>query len=210
MLASMDIPALGQSQYADAQDAYTICDTWPVEPARDAPFDAIESDIPTLVLQGRYDLATNTAVGPQVMVGLSKGVYVELPNSGHSVMHFSQCAIDIGEAFVNDPDQEPDTSCTADLAPEFVLPSAVAPTPVSVAPSTSSGPTTYTTVVDDSTLLIEISDGEGFYFRGPLTQPAEGGDYSGGNEWVQVLMNPATGRVQVVQIGTGDMLFDYR
>jgi hypothetical protein len=210
MLASMDIPALGQSQYADAQDAYTICDTWPVELARDAPFDAVDSDIPTLVLQGRYDLATPTAVGPQVMVGLSQGVYVELPNSGHSVMHFSQCAIDIGEAFVNDPDQEPDTSCTADLAPEFVLPSAAAPTPVSVAPSTSSGPTTYTTVVDDSTLLIEISDGEGFYFRGPLTQPAEGGDYSGGNEWVQVLMNPATGRVQVVQIGTGDMLFDYR
>jgi pimeloyl-ACP methyl ester carboxylesterase len=210
MLASMDIPALGQSQYADAQDAYTICDTWPVEPARDAPFDAVDSDIPTLVLQGRYDLATTTAVGPQVMGGLSKGVLVGLPNSGHSVMNFSQCAIDIGEAFVNDPEQEPDTSCTADLAPEFVLPSAAAPTPVSTAPSPNSGPTTYTTVVDDSTILIEIFDGEGFYFRGPLTQEVEGGDYAGLNDWVQVLMNPATGRVQVVQIGTGEVLFDYR
>jgi hypothetical protein len=64
-------------------------------------------------------------------------------------------------------------------------------------------------VVDGSTLLIEIFDGEGFYFRGPLTQEVEGGDYSGLNDWVQVLMNPATGRVQVVQIGTGEVLFDY-
>ncbi|MGF1535499.1 MAG: alpha/beta hydrolase, partial [Elainellaceae cyanobacterium] len=122
-LADMALPALGQSRYAEAVDAYTVCETWPVTPARDQPFDPVESDVPTLVLQGRYDLATTTAVGPQVMAGLGNGIYVELPNAGHSVMNFSQCATDIGVAFVTNPDQAPNTSCTADLAPEFVLPS---------------------------------------------------------------------------------------
>jgi pimeloyl-ACP methyl ester carboxylesterase len=213
VLAGLEIPQLGPARYASSLEAYAICNTWPVEPSRDAPFAAVKSDIPTLVLQGRYDLATTTAVGPQVMAGLSNGVYVELPNAGHSVMNFSQCAKDIGVAFVVTPDQEPDTSCTADLNPDFVLPSDVAPAvepeAVFTAPSTNAGPTTYTTVVDDTTLRIEISDGEGFYFRGPLTQAVEGGDYAGLNDWVQVLLNPTTGRVQVVQIGTGEVLFDY-
>jgi hypothetical protein len=49
---------------------------------------------------------------------------VEFSSAGHGVIGFSQYAKDIGVAFVNNPTRRPDTSCTADLFPEFVLPPA--------------------------------------------------------------------------------------
>ncbi|MGJ3251962.1 MAG: alpha/beta fold hydrolase [Elainellaceae cyanobacterium] len=121
-LASLELPQMGASRYHDAIEAYTICENWPVESYRDRPFEAVESDIPTLVLQGRYDAPTTTVVGSQVMTGLSNGTYVELPNTGHGVTKDSECAKDIGVAFVSDPDQELNTSCTEDLKPDFLLP----------------------------------------------------------------------------------------
>jgi hypothetical protein len=58
------------------------------------------------------------------MEGLRNGTFVEFSNTGHGVLIYSQCAKDIGVAFVNDPTRTPDTSCTADLFPAFVLPPA--------------------------------------------------------------------------------------
>ncbi|MGG6295613.1 alpha/beta hydrolase [Leptolyngbya sp. AN02str] len=77
-----------------------------------------------MVLQGRYDTQTQSASAGQVMEGLRNATWVEFSSAGHSVITFSQCAKDIGVAFVNNPERSPDTSCTADLFPEFVLPRA--------------------------------------------------------------------------------------
>ncbi len=71
----------------------------------------LKSSIPTLVLQGRYDTQTNATVGHQAMAGLSNGFYLEFPKSGHGVLVFSQCAKDVGAAFVNDPTQLPKADC---------------------------------------------------------------------------------------------------
>jgi hypothetical protein len=49
---------------------------------------------------------------------------VEFSSTGHGALIYSQCAKDIGVAFVNDPDRAPDTGCTAELFPQFVLPPA--------------------------------------------------------------------------------------
>jgi hypothetical protein len=63
-------------------------------------------------------------MGIMVMEGLRNGTFVDFSSTGHGAIVYSQCAKDIGVAFVNDPQQAPDTRCTADLLPAFVLPPA--------------------------------------------------------------------------------------
>jgi len=120
----MLMPQLGKGRLVASQQAFDICAFWPVEPAPASEHRPVNSTIPTLVLQGRYDTATNSEVGPTVMEGLRNGVLVELSSTGHGAIVFSQCARDIGVAFVNNPQQKPDTRCTATLLPKFVLPPA--------------------------------------------------------------------------------------
>ncbi|MEB3359440.1 MAG: alpha/beta fold hydrolase [Synechococcales bacterium] len=121
---TMLMPQLGQGRLVLAQQAYDLCSFWPVEPAPASEHVPVNSTIPTLVFQGRYDVQTNSDMGRMMMEGLSNGTFVELSSTGHGAIVYSQCAKDIGVAFVNNPDRVPDTSCTADLFPEFVLPPA--------------------------------------------------------------------------------------
>jgi pimeloyl-ACP methyl ester carboxylesterase len=118
------LPQLGTGRLVAAQQAYDLCSFWPVEPATASERAPINSAIPTLVLQGRYDVQTNTEMGIQVMEGLRNGTFVEFSSTGHGAIVATQCAKDIGVAFVNDPARTPDTSCTAELFPNFVLPPA--------------------------------------------------------------------------------------
>ncbi|MGF1537188.1 MAG: alpha/beta hydrolase, partial [Elainellaceae cyanobacterium] len=120
----LELPQLGASKYSIALVAYDVCKVWPVEPADASEHTVLESDIPTLVLQGRYDTQTNTEMGRQATAGLSNGLYVEFSSTGHGALLYSACARDIGVAFVTYPDQALNTICTADLFPEFVLPDA--------------------------------------------------------------------------------------
>ncbi len=122
--SQMLIPQLGVSALKSAHEQHDVCSFWPVEPAPASERTPTTSRIPTLVLQGRYDTQTNSELAVQVMEGLHNGTYVEFSSTGHGAIGFSQCAKDIGVAFVNNPERTPDTSCTADLFPEFVLPPA--------------------------------------------------------------------------------------
>ncbi|MGJ3254433.1 MAG: alpha/beta hydrolase [Elainellaceae cyanobacterium] len=220
---SMDIPVLGDGKLNAAGLAYGICSQWPVEPGDPSDHQVLESDIPTLVLQGRYDSQTPTFMASLMVEGLTSGTIVEFPNSGHGVILWSQCARDVGVAFVNQPTEPIDTSCVPDVQPDFVLLDAVLPTPIpepelepeepttllTSTNTTTSGITTYTTLLDFNTIRVEISEPETFYFRGALTQVPGQNLYIGSNEWVQVTLAPATGRVTVVQIRPGQTVYDY-
>jgi pimeloyl-ACP methyl ester carboxylesterase len=118
------MPLLGVGSLKSAQKTADICSLWPVEPAPASERTPVNSSIPTLVLQGRYDTQTSSAMGVRVMEGLRNGTWVEFSSAGHSVIGFSQCAKDIGVAFVNNPARTPNTSCTTNLFPKFVLPPA--------------------------------------------------------------------------------------
>jgi pimeloyl-ACP methyl ester carboxylesterase len=120
----MLIPQFGVRPLESAQQTADSCAIWPVEPAPASERAPTDIRIPTLVLQGRYDTQTDSTMAVQVMEGLRNGTWVEFSSTGHGVITFSQCAKDIGVAFVNNPERTPDTSCTADLFPEFVLPPA--------------------------------------------------------------------------------------
>jgi hypothetical protein len=84
--------------------------------------DPVTADIPTLVMQGALDTQTAPSWGPLLVSTLPRGQLAEMPEAGHGTFIFSQCARDIGAAFLDDPEAAVDTSCAAKLVPAFLLP----------------------------------------------------------------------------------------
>ncbi len=65
--------------------------------------DPVTAAIPTLVMQGAFDTQTAPSWGAMMVSSLPKGRLVFLPESGHGTLAFSQCARDIGAAFLENP-----------------------------------------------------------------------------------------------------------
>lgn len=118
----MEIPELGRSLLTASKQAYAICQIWPVKPAPARDAEVVKSNIPTLVLQDRYDNQAPTTYGKRAMEGLTKGTYLEFPDGGHGALAFSECAKEVGAAFVNNPSRPPNAECRKDLKVKFVLP----------------------------------------------------------------------------------------
>jgi len=114
------LPLLAKPVYGDLLEQFAVCKHWPVKPADPSEYQVLKSDIPTLVMQGRYDSQTTSDRGIRAMEGLTNGTYVEFPSLGHGVTQ-NQCGKDIGIAFISQPAIAPDTSCTEALKPKFVL-----------------------------------------------------------------------------------------
>ena len=81
-----------------------------------------DGSIPVIVFGGTNDTQTATSWARQAAEDVAGAQYVEFPNAGHGSIQFSQCAKDIAAAFVDNPEAEVNSSCTADLVPRFILP----------------------------------------------------------------------------------------
>jgi hypothetical protein len=82
----------------------------------------VTADIPTLVMRGALDTQTAPSWGPLLASTLPRSQRAQLPESGHGTFIFSQCACDIGAAFLYDPEAPANATCTAELIPAFLLP----------------------------------------------------------------------------------------
>ncbi len=100
---------------------YGPCEEFAQHP-RPGMNDPVTVDIPTLVMQGALDTQTAPSWGPLLASTLPRGQLAQLPESGHGTFIFSQCARDIGAAFLDNPEAAVDASCTAGLIPAFLLP----------------------------------------------------------------------------------------
>jgi pimeloyl-ACP methyl ester carboxylesterase len=100
-----------------------ICRKWDL-PRR--PFlvdNLISSEIPTLVLAGRYDPVTPPEWSRSVAENLENAYYFEFRSSGHNIGSGLPCYDQIRAAFLNSPSSPPDATCMNDLpAPQFILP----------------------------------------------------------------------------------------
>ncbi|MGG7644808.1 alpha/beta hydrolase [Rhodovulum sp. YNF3179] len=100
---------------------FDLCDLVP--PAPRAGYHApVRSDIPTLVLVGLNDTQTAPSWGVDAAGYLSGARLIRFPDVGHGVIGFSDCARDIGVAFVSAPESEIATGCVSRHMPQFVLP----------------------------------------------------------------------------------------
>jgi pimeloyl-ACP methyl ester carboxylesterase len=120
---ALEIPQVARGKWGTVTDLMANCDLFPTGQAPEGFHDPVESDIPALILQGTADTQTATSWGQHAAESLDNGQVVIFPETGHGAIRYSQCAKDIGAAFLNSPDGSLNTSCTEDLRPEFVPPS---------------------------------------------------------------------------------------
>ncbi len=111
--------------FGNAQAMFNICKIWgsiPPAPGENAP---TISDIPALIIEGKYDPVTPPIFGKQVADQLRHGYYMEFPNQGHTptATDTSGCAFDTMLAFFADPDRQPDMTCLSAIkGVNFVVP----------------------------------------------------------------------------------------
>lgn len=100
-----------------SMDAYTeICDAWDLTPSGEIANEPVVSDIPTLIVTGRFDPITPTFDGELLLDNLTNAVLVESPVASHSPVQTSgQCGVDIVTAFLEHPRKEVDASCLDSL-----------------------------------------------------------------------------------------------
>jgi pimeloyl-ACP methyl ester carboxylesterase len=116
--------------YYRHRDELAVCAAWGLEADSSLPSTPIVSDIPVLVLAGRYDPITPPEWSRTAITNLSNSTFIEFPASGHSVITDNPCAQQIISAFLAHPDQALDLSCMDEAAqPNFVLPNEIITTP---------------------------------------------------------------------------------
>ena len=102
-----------------------ICPAWDV-PVRPEAAALVDSDVPVLVLAGRYDPITPPAYGQDLAARLPGATFVEVPGQGHAPSLEGDCAPSIVVGFLDDPQGPVDTGCLAELGPaDVVLPAEV-------------------------------------------------------------------------------------
>jgi TAP-like protein len=101
---------------------FSVCQFWKVKSVPAVQKEPVRSAIPTLILQGEYDPATQPADGMLAAQTLSKSYFFLFPGVGHGVeaSNASSCPHDITWAFLDHPTEKPDASCIRSLnGPSF-------------------------------------------------------------------------------------------
>jgi hypothetical protein len=88
----------------------------------------LASDIPTLLVSGRFDPITPASFGDAAAVELSRGTHIVLNNASHGSMFSNTCAASLALALMQNPDQPLDTSCVAEQTFVFQTPANAIPT----------------------------------------------------------------------------------
>jgi len=94
---------------------------------------AVQSDIPTLVFNGRFDPITPPAYGQEAAKTLSKSYLFIFPNTGHGALTTSECSDSIFLEFLSNPNSAPDSSCIDQLpAIKFMTSKTVIDLPIAI------------------------------------------------------------------------------
>jgi pimeloyl-ACP methyl ester carboxylesterase len=93
------------------QTDYADCQLWHVQPVTTAQKQPVTSAIPTLILAGEYDPATPPTYGMLVARTLSRSYFFLFPGTGHGVVGRNSCANNMFLAFLEFPNQAPDSTC---------------------------------------------------------------------------------------------------
>ena len=118
-----ELPDIFQTAALDQADfMFDICGIWRVQRSRAVENQAVSSDIPTLVLAGRYDPVTNTKWGELAASTLPNSFFYAFPNAAHGVFLSGDCPVNIVQAFLDNPATEPDSSCIDNIEMEFYVP----------------------------------------------------------------------------------------
>jgi len=111
--------------YGSAEDVFKTCKSWGSQGPSLGENNPVISDIPSLIITGKFDPVTPPVFGMQVAERLSHSYYFEFPNLGHTptAADISGCAMGIAVEFINNPSVEPNRSCMSRLGQvNFLVP----------------------------------------------------------------------------------------
>jgi hypothetical protein len=100
--------------YAERRE---ICEAWHDRRAMESEYQAVYSDIPTLILAGEFDPITPPAYGQLALANLARGAYIEVPGAGHGASPYNDCTQGILESFLANPSSPLEVGCIAEIAP---------------------------------------------------------------------------------------------
>lgn len=100
----------------DVSGLYDDCAVWDVPRAADVEAEPVESDIPTLILAGQFDVATPSAWAWRAAETLPNSFVFEYPGLGHGVGD-DECPLAMLLEFLDDPVTEPDSTCIPMMGP---------------------------------------------------------------------------------------------
>ncbi len=104
-------PEIAATARDEIQTYVDTCARWRVELLPPSVDDPVISDIPTLLLSGRFDPVTPPAFAAAAAVGLPNGTALVDPTASHGVAFMSPCANEVVGAFLDDPMNPPDGAC---------------------------------------------------------------------------------------------------
>ncbi|MBI5929236.1 MAG: alpha/beta fold hydrolase [Chloroflexi bacterium] len=95
--------------YDQIQFNIDLCKVWDVAPVAEGP--VITSDVPILIMEGKFDSNKPPEFGAIVADNFTTSYLVEFADTAHGV--FGACSLILMGEFMNDPYTAPDTSCVA-------------------------------------------------------------------------------------------------
>lgn len=98
------------------------CDIWNVTSSAAIEIEPVISNIPTLIFSGLYDPITPYQWGEDTQSYLKNSVHFIFPNAGHGTINAEPCAEEIMLAFLDNPQQPPNSTCITELSsPDFYI-----------------------------------------------------------------------------------------
>jgi pimeloyl-ACP methyl ester carboxylesterase len=94
---------------------YRACEAWSVGQAKSSANQPVESEVPTLVLNGEFDPITPPAWGFHAAETLENSFAFEFPGIGHGASAADECPLNMMIAFLQSPESKPDDSCILEM-----------------------------------------------------------------------------------------------
>ena len=115
-------PETAETAREDIQTYVDTCARWRVEQLPASIDDPVVSDIPTLLLSGRFDPVTPPAFAEAATAGLSNATLLVDPTASHGVAFFNPCVNGIVSDFLDNPGVPPIGVCLEAQEPTAVVP----------------------------------------------------------------------------------------
>ena len=116
------IKRLVEAGQNDAREILALCRDWNIRLLDKALLAPVRSDIPTLLLSGRFDPITPPEGADRVAAHLSRAWKFTFPRGAHGQAFVVPCANFMIANFLERPAQAPDGACASEAAPAFVTP----------------------------------------------------------------------------------------
>lgn len=116
------IKRLVEAGQNDAREILALCRDWNIRLLDKALLSPVRSDIPTLLLSGRFDPITPPEGADRVAAHLARAWKFTFPRGAHGQAFVVPCANFMIANFLERPGQAPDGACASEAAPAFVTP----------------------------------------------------------------------------------------